>query len=46
MNKDLVDPIPEFPPNMTIGEMRKIKGQYSEAAIRKMARKLKSRGQI
>jgi hypothetical protein len=46
VNKNLANPIPEFPLEMTLGEMRKITGQFSEAAIRQIAQKLKSRSQI
>lgn len=40
INKNLSIPIPEFSPEMTIGEMRKITGAFSEDAIRRAANKM------
>jgi hypothetical protein len=40
INKNLPVPIAEFPAEMTIGEMRKITGAFSEEAIRKVAKKM------
>jgi hypothetical protein len=40
LNKNLPKPIPQFPPNMTLGEMRKRTGKVSEDAVRRAAAKL------
>ena len=40
LNKNLPRPIPEFPPNMTLGAMRKKTGQVSEDAVRRAAAKM------
>jgi hypothetical protein len=40
LNKNLTKPIPEFPPNATLGEMREKTGKVSEAAVRRAAAKL------
>lgn len=40
INKNLAVPIPEFSPETTIGEMRKITGAFSEEAIRQAAKKM------
>jgi hypothetical protein len=39
LNKNLPKPIPQFPPNMTLGAMRKKTGEVSEAAVRRVATK-------
>lgn len=40
LNKNLAKPIPQFPPNMTLGKMRQITGKVSEAAVRRAAAKM------
>jgi hypothetical protein len=40
LNKNLPRPIPQFPPNMTLGRMREITGKVSEEAVRRAAAKL------
>jgi hypothetical protein len=37
LNKNLPKPIPQFPANMTLGQMRKKTGQVSEQAVRRTA---------
>jgi hypothetical protein len=39
-NQNLPKPIPQFPPRMTLAEMREITGAVSEAAVRRAAKKL------
>ncbi len=40
VNKNLPRPIPQFPPNMTLGQMRQLTGKVSEEAVRRAAAKL------
>jgi hypothetical protein len=40
LNKNLPKPIPQFSPNKTLGEMRKITGKVSEESVRRAAKKL------
>ena len=39
-NKNLPMPIPQFGPNVTLAEMRKITGKVSEANVRQAAARL------
>lgn len=41
LNKNLSKPIPQFSPNVTLGEMRKKTGKVSEADVRRAAARLK-----
>ena len=41
LNKNLAKPIPQFPPNATLGEMREKTGKVSEAAVRRAAARAK-----
>jgi hypothetical protein len=41
LNKNLPKPIPQFPANMTLGTMRKKTGETSEAAVRRVAARMK-----
>ena len=41
LNKNLEKPIPQFPPNATLGEMREKTGKVSEAAVRRAAARAK-----
>lgn len=41
LNKNLSKPIPQFPPNTTLGKMREKTGKVSEADVRRAAAKLK-----
>jgi hypothetical protein len=43
LNKNLPRPIPEFPPNATVGDMRKQTGKVGLNAIRKAAKDLPKR---
>ena len=40
LNKNLPKPIPQFPPNTTLGEMRDQTGKVSEESVRRAAAKL------
>jgi hypothetical protein len=40
LNKNLPRPVPQFPPNMTLGTMREITGKVSEEAVRRAAAKI------
>jgi hypothetical protein len=40
LNKNLSKPIPQFPPNTTLGKMREKTGKVSEAAVRRAAEKM------
>jgi hypothetical protein len=40
LNKNLPKPIPQFPPNATLGKMREMTGKVSEDAVRRAAAKL------
>jgi hypothetical protein len=40
LNKNLPKPIPEFGPDVTLGEMRERTGKVSEADVRRAAAKL------
>lgn len=40
LNKNLPNPIPQFSPNTTLGEMRQKTGKVSEASVRRAAAKL------
>ena len=40
LNKNLPKPIPQFPPNTTLGEMREKTGKVSEEFVRRAAAKL------
>jgi hypothetical protein len=39
LNKNLPKPIPQFPPNMTLGQMRERTGKVSEESVRRAAAK-------
>ena len=39
LNKNLPRPIPQFPPDMTLGRMRELTGKVSENAVRRAAAK-------
>ena len=41
LNKNLSTPIPQFRSDATLGHMRKVTGEVSEAAVRREAAKLK-----
>ena len=41
LNKNLSTPIPQFSPSATLGYMRKVTGEMSEAAVRRAAEKTK-----
>ena len=41
LNKNLAKPIPQFPPNATLGEMREKTGKVNEAAVRRAAARAK-----
>jgi hypothetical protein len=41
LNKNLPTPIPQFPPNTTLGKMREATGKVSERSVREAARKLR-----
>ena len=41
LNKNLFKPIPQFSANATLGYMRKVTGEVSEAAVRRAAAKLR-----
>jgi hypothetical protein len=41
LNKNLSQPIPQFRADATLGHMRKVTGEVSEAAVRKAAAKTK-----
>jgi hypothetical protein len=41
LNKNLSQPIPQFRADATLGHMRKVTGEISEAAVRKAAAKTK-----
>ncbi len=40
LNKNLSKPIPQFGPDVTLGEMREATGKVGEEAVRRAARKL------
>lgn len=40
LNKNLPQPVPQFSPNTTLGEMRTVTGKISEESVRRAARKL------
>lgn len=40
LNKNLSRPIPQFSPEMTLGQMREITGAVSENAVRRAANKM------
>ena len=40
LNKNLPKPIPQFPPNTTLGTMRDRTGKISEEAVRRAAAKM------
>jgi hypothetical protein len=40
LNKNLSRPIPQFPPNMTLGKMREITDKVSEESVRRAAAKM------
>jgi hypothetical protein len=41
LNKNLSQPIPQFRADATLGHMRKVTGEVSEAAVRRAAAKMK-----
>ena len=41
LNKNLPKPIPQFSPNAKLGTMRKATGEVSEAAVRRVAAKIR-----
>jgi hypothetical protein len=43
LNKNLSNPIPQFSPNATLGHMRKVTGETSEAAVRREAAKIRKK---
>jgi hypothetical protein len=40
LNKNLPKPIPEFPPNTTLGKMRKKTGKVGEDSVSRAAKKI------
>jgi len=40
LNENLARPIPQFPPDATLGEMRQATGKVSEEAVRRAAAKM------
>jgi len=40
LNKNLPKPIPQFPPNATLGQMRDATGKVSEDAVRRAAARM------
>jgi hypothetical protein len=40
LNKNLSKPVPQFPPNTTLGKMRQVTGKVSEEAVKRAAAKL------
>ncbi len=40
LNKNLSEPVPQFDPNTTLGEMRERTGKVSEADVRRAAARL------